>query len=96
MFGGRRVSFKRIMSIFNLRTRAWSSKSLCLIPLQFQNSILRQVILSGGEEGEEGLNSRFKDKFWILVGSYGGEKTGQKVKNLCNTNGGFVFGCRGV
>ena len=52
--GGRRVSLRRIMSVFRCSARERSSLSLCLMPLEFQKSIFKLFIL-GRKNGQEGL-----------------------------------------
>jgi len=64
--GDRRVSFSKIMSVFSKRARERSSFSLCLIPLEFQNSIFKLLIL-GREYGQECFDCCFYKGFWILI-----------------------------
>lgn len=49
MFGERRGLLSRITSIFIFLIRVWSSRSLFLIPYEFQNRIFRSEILSRRE-----------------------------------------------
>jgi len=54
------------MSVFSRSARERSSLSLCLIPLEFQNSIFKLFIM-GREYGQECFNCRFNKCLRILI-----------------------------